>query len=173
MSIAAAGVLRRAALNAFRLNSFRAPVRTLSAGPKKPAAELTFKEAWLSDPATYPIVVIISSPYPASLLSTPRPKKHVPLPRPVRPGRRRVVGEHERGRAQRPKGPLRTRVLRERFPGPAARHLCTTQPRSSAASATAPSASSARRTCASPRRRGRRSLEIGRRERRPRMHPPV
>ena len=63
MSIAAAGVLRRAALNAFRLNSFRAPVRTLSAGPKKPAAELTFKEAWLSDPATYPIVVIISSSY--------------------------------------------------------------------------------------------------------------
>ena len=62
MSLAAAGVLRRAALNAFRLNSFRAPVRTLSAGPKKPAAELTFKEAWLSDPATYPIVVIISSP---------------------------------------------------------------------------------------------------------------
>ncbi|CAH0379002.1 unnamed protein product [Pelagomonas calceolata] len=61
MSIAAAGVLRRAALNAFRLNSFRAPVRTLSAGPKKPAAELTFKEAWLSDPATYPIVVIIST----------------------------------------------------------------------------------------------------------------
>ena len=112
MSIAAAGVLRRAALNAFRLNSFRAapgaaPARTLSAGPKKPAAELTFKEAWLSDPATYPIVVIISSPYPASLRSTPRPKKHVPLPRPVRPGRRRVVGEHERGRAQRPKGPPR------------------------------------------------------------------
>ena len=70
MSIAAAGVLRRAALNAFRLNSFgaaparfgAAPARTLSAGPKKPAAELTFKEAWLSDPATYPIVVIISSP---------------------------------------------------------------------------------------------------------------
>ena len=68
MSLAAAGVLRRAALNAFRLNSFRAPpARTLSAGPKKPAAELTFKEAWLSDPATYPIVVIISSPYPASV----------------------------------------------------------------------------------------------------------
>ena len=74
MSIAAAGVLRRAALNAFRLNSFgaapafrAAPARTLSAGPKKPAAELTFKEAWLSDPATYPIVVIISSPYPASV----------------------------------------------------------------------------------------------------------
>ena len=69
MSIAAAGVLRRAALNAFRLNSFRAapPARTLSTGPKKPAAELTFKEAWLSDPATYPIVVIISSPYPASV----------------------------------------------------------------------------------------------------------
>ena len=65
MSIAAAGVLRRAALNAFRLNSFRAapPARTLSTGPKKPAAELTFKEAWLSDPATYPIVVIISSSY--------------------------------------------------------------------------------------------------------------
>merc|ERR1712072_118394 len=57
-----AGVLRRAALNAFRLNSFRAapPARTLSTGPKKPAAELTFKEAWLSDPATYPIVVIIN-----------------------------------------------------------------------------------------------------------------
>ena len=73
MSIAAAGVLRRAALNAFRLNSFgaapfrAAPARTLSTGPKKPAAELTFKEAWLSDPATYPIVVIISSPYPASV----------------------------------------------------------------------------------------------------------
>ena len=69
MSIAAAGVLRRAALNAFRLNSFRAapPARTLSTGPKKPAAELTFKEAWLSAPATYPIVVIISSPYPASV----------------------------------------------------------------------------------------------------------
>ena len=70
MSIAAAGVLRRAALIAFRLNSFgaapafrAAPARTLSAGPKKPAAELTFKEAWLSDPATYPIVVIISSLY--------------------------------------------------------------------------------------------------------------
>ena len=63
MSLAAAGVLRRAALNAFRLNTFRAaPARTLSTGPKKPAAELTFKEAWLSDPATYPIVVIISSP---------------------------------------------------------------------------------------------------------------
>ena len=68
MSLAAAGVLRRAALNAFRLNSFgaapfrAAPARTLSTGPKKPAAELTFKEAWLSDPATYPIVVIISSP---------------------------------------------------------------------------------------------------------------
>ena len=63
MSIAAAGVLRRAALNAVRLNTFRAaPARTLSTGPKKPAAELTFKEAWLSDPATYPIVVIISSP---------------------------------------------------------------------------------------------------------------
>ena len=70
MSIAAAGVLRRAALNAFRLNSFGAaplnsfaPARTLSTGHKKPAAELTFKEAWLSDPATYPIVVIISSTY--------------------------------------------------------------------------------------------------------------
>ena len=63
MSLAAAGVLRRAALNAVRLNTFRAaPARTLSTGPKKPAAELTFKEAWLSDPATYPIVVIISSP---------------------------------------------------------------------------------------------------------------
>jgi len=68
MSFAASSVLRRAALNAFRLNSFgaapfrAAPARTLSAGPKKPAAELTFKEAWLSDPATYPIVVIISSP---------------------------------------------------------------------------------------------------------------
>ena len=60
MSIAAAGVLRRAALNAFRLNSFT-PARTLATAPKKPAAELTFKEAWLSDPATYPIVVIISS----------------------------------------------------------------------------------------------------------------
>ena len=68
MSIAAAGVLRRAALNAFRLNSLRAaPARTLATAPKKPAAELTFKEAWLSDPATYPIVVIISSPYPASI----------------------------------------------------------------------------------------------------------
>ena len=64
MSLAAAGVLRRAALNAVRLNSFRAPpARTLATAPKKPAAELTFKEAWLSDPATYPIVVIISSPY--------------------------------------------------------------------------------------------------------------
>ena len=69
MSLLAAGVLRRAALNAFRLNSFRAapqrtlaaPQRTLATAPKKPAAELTFKEAWLSDPATYPIVVIISS----------------------------------------------------------------------------------------------------------------
>ena len=62
MSLAATGVLRRAALNAFRLNSFRAaPQRTLATAPKKPAAELTFKEAWLSDPATYPIVVIISS----------------------------------------------------------------------------------------------------------------
>ena len=114
MSLAAAGVLRRAALNAFRLNSFRAPpARTLATAPKKPAAELTFKEAWLSDPATYPIVVIISSPYPASFIVQPRPKKHVPLPRPVRPGRRRVVGEHERGRAQRPKGPPRARVSRE------------------------------------------------------------
>ena len=69
MSLAATGVLRRAALNAFRLNSFRAapqrtlaPARPLATAPKKPAAELTFKEAWLSDPATYPIVVIISSP---------------------------------------------------------------------------------------------------------------
>ncbi len=62
MSIAAAGVLRRAALNAFRLNSFAPARRTLATAPKKPAAELTFKEAWLSDPATYPIVVIISSP---------------------------------------------------------------------------------------------------------------
>ena len=63
MSFAASAVLRRAALNAFRLNSFRAaPQRTLATAPKKPAAELTFKEAWLSDPATYPIVVIISSP---------------------------------------------------------------------------------------------------------------
>ena len=65
MSFAASAVLRRAALNAFRLNSFRAapaaPQRTLATAPKKPAAELTFKEAWLSDPATYPIVVIISS----------------------------------------------------------------------------------------------------------------
>ena len=63
MSLAAAGVLRRAALNAFRLNSFQAarPARALATAPKKPAAELTFKEAWLSDPATYPIVVIISS----------------------------------------------------------------------------------------------------------------
>ena len=78
MSIAAAGVLRRAALNAFRLNSF-APARTLATAPKKPAAELTFKEAWLSDPATYPIVVIISSPYPASFIVQPRPKKHVLL----------------------------------------------------------------------------------------------
>ena len=73
MSIAAAGVLRRAALNAFRLNSFAPartlPARPLSTGPKKPAAELTFKEAWLSDPATYPIVVIISSPYPASVMN--------------------------------------------------------------------------------------------------------
>ena len=69
MSFAAASVLRRAALNSFRLNSFRAPARTLSTGPKKPAAELTFKEAWLSDPATYPIVVIISSPYPASVMN--------------------------------------------------------------------------------------------------------
>jgi len=64
MSLAASAVLRRAALNAFRLNSFRAPpARSLATAPKKPAAELTFKEAWLSDPATYPIVVIISSPY--------------------------------------------------------------------------------------------------------------
>ena len=64
MSLAAAGVLRRAALNAVRLNTFRAapPARPLATAPKKPAAELTFKEAWLSDPATYPIVVIISSP---------------------------------------------------------------------------------------------------------------
>ena len=63
MSLAAASVLRRAALNAVRLNTFRAapPARTLATAPKKPAAELTFKEAWLSDPATYPIVVIISS----------------------------------------------------------------------------------------------------------------
>ena len=64
MSIAAAGVLRRAALNAVRLNTFQAarPARALATAHKKPAAELTFKEAWLSDPATYPIVVIISSP---------------------------------------------------------------------------------------------------------------
>ena len=62
MSLAAASVLRRAALNTFRLNSFQA-ARPLATAPKKPAAELTFKEAWLSDPATYPIVVIISSPY--------------------------------------------------------------------------------------------------------------
>ena len=41
LSLAAAGVLRRAALNAFRLNSFRA--RGPRDGPKKPAAELTFK----------------------------------------------------------------------------------------------------------------------------------
>ena len=61
MSLAAASVLRRAALNAVRLNTF-APARSLATAPKKPAAELTFKEAWLSDPATYPIVVIISSP---------------------------------------------------------------------------------------------------------------
>ena len=62
MSLAASAVLRRAALNVFRLNTVRAPARTLATAPKKPAAELTFKEAWLSDPATYPIVVIISSP---------------------------------------------------------------------------------------------------------------
>ena len=69
MSFAAASVLRRAALNAVRLNTFRAApqTRSLATAPKKPAAELTFKEAWLSDPATYPIVVIISSPYPASI----------------------------------------------------------------------------------------------------------
>ena len=130
MSIAAAGVLRRAALNAVRLNSFRAapPARTLSTGPKKPAAELTFKEAWLSDPATYPIVVIISSPYPASIATKPRPKKHVPLPRPVRPGRRRVVGERVAAEPKGQKG-LLARTIREPRTGPAARHLCTTQPR--------------------------------------------
>ena len=40
----------------------RAAGGTLATAPKKPAAELTFKEAWLSDPATHPIVAgIISS----------------------------------------------------------------------------------------------------------------
>ena len=127
MSIAAAGVLRRAALNAFRLNSF-APARTLSTGPKKPAAELTFKEAWLSDPATYPIVVIISSPQPASLSIKTTTKKARPFDLPVPVGRRRVVGERVAAEPKGQKG-LLARTIREPRTGPAARHLCTTQPR--------------------------------------------
>ena len=79
MSLAATGVLRRAALNAFRPNTVRAPpARPLATAPKKPAAELTFKEAWLSDPATYPIVVIISSAYPASVTNDHDPKSTSP-----------------------------------------------------------------------------------------------
>ena len=165
MSLAAAGVLRRAALNAVRLNTFRAaPARTLSAGPKKPAAELTFKEAWLSDPATYPIVVIISSPYPASVKQRNHDQKSTSLYR--GPCDRGAVVSWESTSVAAPKGQkgLFERAFYEsRLRGRPRDSLCTTQPRSSAASATAPSASSARRTCASPRRRGRRSLEIGRR----------
>ena len=92
-------------------------------------------------------------------------KKARPFDLPVPVGRRRVVGERAAARPPGQKGLLARAFHESRCTGPAARHLCTTQPRSSAASATAASASSARRTCASPRRRGRRSLEIGRRGR--------
>mmetsp|Transcript_33667 Transcript_33667/g.104262 ORF Transcript_33667/g.104262 Transcript_33667/m.104262 type:complete len:94 (-) Transcript_33667:47-328(-) len=42
------------------------PVRSMAGRPtsgrgSKPDAQLTFKEAWLADPATYPIIVIIST----------------------------------------------------------------------------------------------------------------
>eukprot|EP00629_Pelagomonadales_sp_RCC1024_P005702 CAMPEP_0119269796 /NCGR_PEP_ID=MMETSP1329-20130426/7057_1 /TAXON_ID=114041 /ORGANISM="Genus nov. species nov., Strain RCC1024" /LENGTH=93 /DNA_ID=CAMNT_0007269797 /DNA_START=96 /DNA_END=374 /DNA_ORIENTATION=+ len=59
MSFAAARLLARTAPIAAR-SAAVAPRRAMSGAAKKPAAELTFKEAWLSDPATYPIVVIIS-----------------------------------------------------------------------------------------------------------------
>ena len=157
MSLAAAGVLRRAALNAFRLNSFQAarPARALATAPKKPAAELTFKEAWLSDPATYPIVVIISSPYPASVMNN-HDQKSTSLYR--GPCDRGAVVSWEsvpRRGPQAKRASSRARFTRAAVPG-RPRNNYLTQPRSSAASATAASASSARPTCASPRRRGRR-----------------
>ncbi|KAJ8604846.1 hypothetical protein CTAYLR_001066 [Chrysophaeum taylorii] len=36
------------------------PARFMGTTSSKPAAERTFKESWLSDPATYPILIIIS-----------------------------------------------------------------------------------------------------------------
>lgn len=42
------------------LPQMRTPIaRSLAAVTKKPAADRTMKEAWFSDPATYPILFII------------------------------------------------------------------------------------------------------------------
>ena len=53
------GVWGRGPLTDYRTQAARAPLRSLATAPTKPAAERSFKEIWLTDPAVYPIVVII------------------------------------------------------------------------------------------------------------------
>ena len=48
----------------------------------------------------------------------PRPKKHVPLPRPVRPGRRRVVGERVAAEPKGQKGLFERAFYESRLRGP-------------------------------------------------------
>ena len=186
MSFAAVTALRRAAaVRAPQWRTFASkPIGRAGVGGGKTADQLSFREAWLSDPTTYPIMVVILSarrrpakPIVKTDFGAPergenearrRGKRETttikarPSGRPCRWGA--VVSWERRTAADVPRAKTASSRARLRSPrcGDGRATFLSAQPRARAAPRTARSASSRRRTCGSRRPRGRRSSATGR-----------